>query len=66
MVRTTATGSLKDAGQFIRLGSGGALVADYGLGGGGVVGKGRGSEEKGEESGDKSFHGDLLGFCILL
>lgn len=43
---TAATGSLKDAGQVVWLGSGGALVGDDGLGGSGVVGKGRDGEEK--------------------
>jgi len=55
----TAAGSLKDAGQFVRLGCGGALVGDDGLGGGCVVGKGRSREEKEEESGGESFHGGL-------
>lgn len=57
---TTATGSLKDAGQIVGLGSGGALVGDGGLGGDGVFGKGRDGEEKEEERGGESFHGDLL------
>ena len=55
----TATGSLKDAGQVFRLGCGAALVGDDELCGG-FVGKGRGPEEKEEESGGKSFHGNLL------
>lgn len=59
VMRATAAGSLKDAGQFVRLGCGGALVGDDGLGGGCVVGKGRSREEKEEESGGKSFHGGL-------
>ena len=46
----TATGSLKDAGQVIGLGSCAALVGDDGLGGGRIVGKGRGSEEKRKRS----------------
>ena len=55
----TATGSLKDAGQVVRLGCDAALVGGDGLRGG-FVGKGRGPEEKEEESGGKSFHGNLL------
>lgn len=58
-MRATATGSLNDAGQVVGLGIGGALVGDYGLGGGCVVGKGWSREEKEEESDGKSFHGGL-------
>ena len=61
VVGATAPGSLKDAGQFIRLGSGDALVGDDGLGCHWFVGKCRGREKKKEESGGESFHGDLLG-----
>ena len=61
MVGATAPGSLKDAGQFIRLRSGGALVGDDRLGGGWFIGcKGRGPEEKEENRGGESFHGNLL------
>ena len=56
----TATGSLKDAGQVVSLCCGAALVGDDELCGG-FVGKGRGSEEKEEESGGESFHDNLLG-----
>lgn len=58
VMRATATGSLKEAGKIVRLGCGAALVGDDELCGG-FVGKGRGSEEKEEESGGESFHGDL-------
>ena len=54
-----ATGSLKDAGQVVGLGCGAALVGGDGLGGGGLVGNGRGREEEEEESGGESFHGNL-------
>lgn len=57
----TATGSLKDTGQVVGLGSGGTLVGDDGLRRGGGIGKGRDGEEKEEESSGESFHGNLLG-----
>ena len=56
---TTATGSLKNTGQFVRLRSCAALVGDDWLGGGWFIGKGRDGEEKEEESGGESFHGGL-------
>ena len=56
----TATGSLKDTGQIVGLGSGGTLVGEDGLRGGKIVGKGRGREEKEEECSGKSFHDDPL------
>ena len=59
MVGATAPGSLKDAGQFIRLGRVATLVGGDGLCGG-FVGKGRDGEEKEEESSGNSFHDDLL------
>ena len=61
MVRTTATGSLKDAGQVVSLCCEAALVGGDGLGCGGFVGKGRDREKKEEESGGESFHDNLLG-----
>ena len=64
MVRTTATGSLKDAGQVVSLCCEAALVGGDGLGCGGFVGKGRDREKKEEESGGESFHGDLLGWRV--
>lgn len=59
VMRATAAGSLKDAGQVVGLGCGAAMVGGDGLRGG-FVGKGRGREKKEEESGGESFHGDLL------
>lgn len=51
----TATGSLKDTGQVVGLGSGGTLVGDDGLRRGGGIGKGRDGEEKEEESSGREF-----------
>lgn len=62
MVRAAAPGSLKNVGQVVRLGCCAALVDGYGLAGGWFIGsKYRGREEKDEESGGKSFHGNPLG-----